>query len=200
MKTFLIIASVIALIFLIVQVVMAQSTKNIEMYPYEVVKSYDGFEVRQYEARNFSYVSMPAASYKTNSSKGFRMLAGYIFGDNEKEQKIAMTSPVAMDVNETDSTRMMFMIPSEYDMDELPKPKNGEVKFKTEPAKLVAAIRFGGWSSDERIEEHKQQLIAMLDNEGIEHNDVFSYLGYNPPYEMINRRNEVIVELRANQF
>lgn len=186
--------------FVIVQIVMAQSTKNIEMYPYEVVKSYDGFEVRQYESRNFSYVSMPAASYKTNSSKGFRMLAGYIFGDNEKEEKIAMTSPVAMDMNDNDSMQMMFMIPSEYDINDLPKPKNGEVRFKTEPAKLVAAIQFGGWSSDERIEEHKQLLIALLAKEGIEHNGVFSYLGYNPPYELVNRRNEVIVELKAGQF
>jgi hypothetical protein len=200
MKIFLITTGVIVLLFLIVQVVMAQTTSNIEMYPYEVLESYDDFEVRKYETRNFSYVSMPAASYKTNSSKGFRMLAGYIFGDNEGDQKIAMTSPVAMDVNDKDSMQMMFMIPAEYNLADLPTPKNGEVKFKTEPAKLVAAIQFGGWSNDDRIEEHKQKLIALLEKEGIEHTGKFSYLGYNPPYEVINRRNEVIVELVASQF
>jgi hypothetical protein len=29
----------------------------------------------------------------------------------------------------------------------------------------------------------------------LQHNNHFSYLGYNPPYEMINRRNEIVVEL-----
>lgn len=200
MKTFLIIVGILALVFIIVQVVMAQSNSKIEKYPYEVVKQYEGFEIRKYEARNFSYVSMPKADYKTNSSKGFRMLAGYIFGGNEKEKKIAMTSPVSMEMNEGDSMQMMFMIPAEYNIEDLPNPNNSQVKFKTEPAKLVAAIEFGGWSSDEKIAANKSKLEALLDKAGIEHNGNFSYLGYNPPYELINRRNEVIVELKANQF
>lgn len=200
MRTFLIIVGILVLVFIIAQVVMAQSNNSIEKYPYDVVKQYEGFEIRKYEARNFSYVSMPRADYKTNSSQGFRMLAGYIFGGNEKEQKIAMTSPVAMDMNEGDSMQMMFMIPAEYNIEDLPNPNNSQVKFKTEPAKLVAAIAFGGWSDDEKIAENKSKLEALLNEAGIEHNGNFSYLGYNPPYELINRRNEVIVELKANQF
>jgi hypothetical protein len=29
----------------------------------------------------------------------------------------------------------------------------------------------------------------------LEHKENFEYLGYNPPYQMINRKNEVLVEL-----
>jgi hypothetical protein len=30
---------------------------------------------------------------------------------------------------------------------------------------------------------------------GIQHTGEFTYLGYNPPYQAVNRRNEVIVTL-----
>ena len=55
------------------------------------------------------------------------MLAGYIFGGNETNQKIAMTSPVSMSMN--DSTEMKFMIPSNYELEDLPKPNNENIKF-----------------------------------------------------------------------
>jgi hypothetical protein len=38
----------------------------------------------------------------------------------------------------------------------------------------------------------------MLDSEGISHTDNFIYLGYNPPYQLINRLNEVVVEVMVD--
>jgi len=186
---------VLVLLFLAVQGVLAQSSSRIEMYPYTVVQQFDDFEIREYEARNFSYVTIPKSSYNEHSSQGFRMLAGYIFGGNDQSQKIAMTSPVSVDMSTPDSTQVMFMIPAEYSMEDLPVPNDARVQFKTEPAKRVAAIRFGGWADDDRLAEYRAKLEGCLLREGIEHNGRFSYLGYNPPYQVIRRRNEVIVEL-----
>lgn len=59
----------------------------------------------------------------------------------------------------------------------------------------MAAVRFGGWADDAKIKEHEKKLAAALEAEGIAHTGKFSYLGYNPPYDIINRRNEVITEL-----
>ena len=195
MKITIIIFSALACIFLLSQAFVSKSTSKIEMHKYEVLKTYANFEIRRYEASNFSYTEMNSSSYKESSSEGFRTLAGYIFGGNSEEQKIAMTSPVKMDLGE--SISMMFMIPSELDLNKLPTPNNPNVKFKSEPEKIVAAVTFSGWASDDKIEFHKNQLIQFLNEEEIAFNQEFSYLGYNPPFELTNRRNEIIVTLKS---
>ena len=123
---------------------------SIEEYPYSVVKSYDGFEIREYEASLFTSVKMATNKYEEASSSGFRVLAGYIFGNNSDSQKIAMTSPVAMTMN--DSMTMMFMVPRNLKKDELPKPNDSRITLQEEPAKTVAAIKFSGWANNEKLE------------------------------------------------
>ncbi|MDF1673645.1 MAG: heme-binding protein [Vicingaceae bacterium] len=196
MKATIITLLSLIVIFFLSQAFMVNSSKKIESLKYDVIQKFENFEIRKYQPANFSYVKMNANSYKESSGKGFRTLAGYIFGGNEKNQKIAMTSPVAMDLE--DSITMKFMIPNNINLNELPKPNNKEVKFIKESKKIVAAIRFGGWASDEKIEKHKQELIQLLEKNNIKYINKFSYFGYNPPYEVINRRNEVIVELDKN--
>jgi len=119
-------------------------------------------------------------------------LAGYIFGGNETNEKIAMTSPVAMSLD--DSMTMMFMVPKDSE-NKLPKPNDHQIQFKEEPAKKVAAITFGGWANQEKIDQYKTQLIEALKAQNIAFTDQFYFLGYNAPYETSNRRNEVIVVL-----
>ena len=189
----ILIISVLVVLFTITQGFVSKASKNIESLAYKVLKEYPDFEIRAYSKANFSSVAMPKRSYKEMSSSGFRVLAGYIFGGNEENKSIAMTSPVAMELGDT--MTMKFMIPSEYNLDELPKPNNDQIKFTAESEKIVAAIRYGGWNSDEKLEEKKKELIVLLASEGIEHTSEFTYLGYNPPYEVVNRRNEVTVEL-----
>jgi len=167
--------------------------KGIESYPYELIKSYDKVELRSYEASLFTSVKLPTGEYEQASSNGFSILAGYIFGGNDKQEKIAMTSPVAMTLE--DSMTMMFMVPKELDKDKLPVPNQKAIEFVELPPKKMAAIRFGGWASTEKIEKYKAMLIAELEQEGIAHSNKFFYFGYNPPYEVVNRRNEVLVEL-----
>jgi hypothetical protein len=120
-------------------------------------------------------------------------LAGYIFGDNDKNAKIAMTSPVVMELG--DSTKMLFKVPAGYTVEELPRPKNSNIVFEKQAEKMVAAIRFDGWASDEKIKQYTELLTAALAKEKMEHTATFRFLGYNPPYELINRRNEIAVEL-----
>ena len=69
------------------------------------------------------------------------------------------------------------------------------IEFKEMPEKRVAAITFGGWSDDEKIAQYKEQLTKALDEAGIPYSNRFYFLGYNPPYEVFGRKNEVIVEL-----
>ena len=161
-----------------------------------VKKLSKGVEIRKYEDLIVAYTKISADNYGSVSSKGFRRIAGYIFGGNEGGESIAMTAPVQM--NFADTSEMMFFMPKSYKtMDALPVPNDSTVRIKEIKERTVAAIVFEGWASDKTIDEQKKNLVKVLDAEGIAYdaND-FAYLGYNPPYQMANRRNEIIVTLK----
>jgi len=156
MKALKIILLIFIIGFITVQIFAMRSQSNIEMYPYTVLKKYGTFEIRNYEASLFTSVKMATNDYKKASRKGFSTLAGYIFGGNETNEKIAMTSPVAMSLD--DSMMMMFMVPRKMTADMLPKPNDEEIQFRQEPQKTVAAISFGGWASDKKITEIQKTI------------------------------------------
>ena len=194
MKIVTIILLVILIAFIFLQLYLINGQRNIERYPYVVKKKYKLFEIRSYEATLFSSVKLSTTGYKNSSSKGFSILAGYIFGNNERNEKIAMTSPVSMSIE--DSVTMMFMVPKKYNKDLLPKPNQSGIEFKEEPAKTMAAISFSGWANDIKIEKYKQELKVALDAEGIKYSNRFYFFGYNAPFEVFNRKIEIIVELQ----
>jgi len=183
----------ILLLIAIAQIYLSRSTKLTEQHNYKVIKKFDKFEIRKYDAALFSSVKLNKKGYKESSSEGFRILAGYIFGDNDAKEKIAMTSPVVMELG--DSSKMMFMVPKNYNLKNLPNPSNPKIVFEKQEEKIIAAIRFDGWADDEKIEKYKSILMNELVKEKLNYSNKFSFLGYNPPYEVMNRRNEVVVEL-----
>lgn len=193
MKIASILLGILFVAFIVIQLFALKSQKNIETYPYEVTQQYNDFEIRTYESTLFTSVKLSTKNYKESSSRGFSILAGYIFGDNDRNEKIAMTSPVAMSLE--DSMTMLFMVPKKFNKETLPKPNQSQIVFKEEPAKTVAAISFKGWADDEKIKTYKQKLITALEKEGVLISNRFYFLGYNAPYEFFNRKNEVIVEL-----
>jgi hypothetical protein len=198
MKTFIIVTVLIVTVFFVSQAFIMSSSARIEQHPYVVLESLEEFEIRQYAPALFSSVKMNADSYESTSSSGFRVLAGYIFGGNEENKSIAMTSPVRMEIG--DSSKMSFMVPKEYSAENLPKPNNSKIYFESESQKIMAAIEFGGWANDEKIKTYEEKLDLLLTNNGFKHKGNFAYLGYNPPYQILNRRNEIVVELEDYQI
>jgi hypothetical protein len=194
MKIAMIILIIILSAFTLIQLYFINAQRTIERYPYVVVKKHKQFEIRNYETTLFTSVKLSTKGYKSSASKGFSILAGYIFGNNERNEKISMTSPVSMSLE--DSMTMMFMVPKKFNKDNLPKPNQSGIEFKEEPAKTMAAVRFSGWANESKIEKYKQQLISALDAEGIKYVNRFYFFGYNAPYELFNRKNEILVELQ----
>ena len=192
MKTLVIISSIFVLIG-IGQIFISRSTQQTEQHLYKVIKKFDKFEIRKYDPALFSSVKLNKKGYKESASEGFGILAGYIFGDNATNEKIAMTSPVVMELGDT--SKMLFMVPKNYTLKNLPTPKNGNIVFEKQEEKIMAAIRFDGWANDEKIEKYKSILMNELNKEKLNYSPKFIFLGYNPPYEVLNRRNEVVVEL-----
>jgi hypothetical protein len=191
-KLTIIFASVVG-VFLIAQLLMSYKNSDIETPKYKVVKTYDSFEIRQYDSMILAQTVIQESTYKKSSSTGFRRVANYIFGGNRNKQQIAMTAPVIMEFG--DNTKMSFVMPSQYKMGDLPQPNSSEVKLVKAAPKKFAVLRFSGFASDEKINRKKELLREALKKEQINTKGEFSYLGYNAPWDLFGRRNEVAVEV-----
>jgi hypothetical protein len=194
MKTFLIILSSLAVLFIIFQAYTTMSTNKSEEQPYKVIKTDKDFEIRFYPSVTMATITSSAKSYKELGSSGFNKLAGYIFGGNDAKKQIGMTSPVHMDISDSISS-MSFVMPSTYNADNLPKPNDATVNINKTADEYVAATKFSGFASDSDIKSQTETLKNALKAAGISYYGNFRYLGYNPPYQLVGRRNEVIINV-----
>ena len=174
--------------------VAAVSNGKTERRPYTTIKSEHGFEIRYYPAAIIATVESEGGSYMGNSNNNFRRLAGYIFGGNMTEQKIAMTAPVYI-CRDANSSRMSFVMPANYTREQLPMPKDSSVKLQQSEDGYFAAIKFGGYAVERIIMKKENQLKAMLAGAGIASLGEYNYLGYNAPWDLINRENEIVVKI-----
>lgn len=192
MKVTIVIVSLIVVIILITGIYTITKAKT-ETQKYEVLYSKDNFEIRFYPEAILATVEMNG-TYDNSRNSGFQVLAGYIFGGNEENSQIAMTSPVRMSGNEKLNT-MSFVLPSKMEFDNLPEPKDNRVVLHKSKPMYTASVQFGGYANEAEIAKHKEKLGEILKQLNIQHNSQFEFLGYNSPFDMINRRNEVIAEL-----
>jgi len=165
-----------------------------EEQKYTLILKENDFEIRFYPATVVAIIKSNAKSYKELSGPGFNKLAGYIFGGNETNKSISMTAPVHMDINDTVSS-MSFVMPAAYNESNLPKPNDPNVIIKKTSDEYVAALRFGGYASDGDLKFYSQKLENLLREKGITTIGNYRFLGYNPPFQPIGRRNEIIVRI-----
>ena len=167
----------------------------IEEPKYELVAEYgDSIEIRHYEPQ-----IVAATAMTSGQNSGFRVLAGYIFGGNEREEKIAMTAPVTTSMG-SDGAEMQFMMPSEYSLDKLPKPEDKRVAFKELPAYTAAVIRFSGRARADMAEQYWSELQTFLADSEWQINGRPTLNQYNPPWiPGYFRRNEIIVPVLSKQ-
>ena len=169
--------------------VMTTQAIAIEEPVYQVEKAW---EAEQIEIRAYAPRIMAVTGMNEDSDSGFRVLAGYIFGGNAEEQKIAMTAPVQQTM--AGEKEMAFMMPAEYTLKDLPQPEDQRVAFREAPAYTAAVIQFSGWASAEKADENWQQLQRFLIAEGINITGEPTLNQYNPPWTLpFMRRNEIIV-------
>jgi len=105
-----------------------------------------------------------------------------------------MTAPVHMNINDSASS-MSFVMPSTYNPENLPKPNDPGVFIQKTADEYVAVIRFGGFASDKKLKLYTEKLQNILKEKVITTFGHYRFLGYNPPFQLIGRRNEVIVSV-----
>ena len=172
------------------------STKGIEEPEYSVVEKRRGYEIREYAPYIRAEVTLEGA-YRDTLYGGFRQVADYIFGNNTKSEKEAMTAPVIQEAGEGKNTyTVAFVMPKEYTLETLPKPNNPNVAFREVPARRFAVLKFGGYATERRVERKKAQLAKSLERDGLKGAGTEIVAQYDPPWTpFYMRRNEIQVPL-----
>ncbi|MEI7531657.1 MAG: heme-binding protein [Betaproteobacteria bacterium] len=171
------------------------------------------FEIRQYDSQLIAEVYVEGDMGRSGN-KGFRMIADFIFGNNEKvdanesqkiamtapvtlePQKIAMTAPVTLEGNENNQWRVQFTMPSQYTFSTLPRPKNPDVKIREIPGRKMAVISFSGYMGEEKSLKKTDELLGWMAHKGYKTIGRPQMASYNPPWTLpFWRRNEVQIEI-----
>jgi hypothetical protein len=183
---------------------------NVEHPKYKVSERSGNIEIRDYAPMIVAETEVKGERREA-ISKGFRIIADYIFGNNTAAQKVPMTAPVTQQGSEKiamtapvtqqgggDTWRVRFIMPSKYTLATLPKPNNPAIELKEIPERRFAVIRFSGMAGKESLERHSKELDDFLSAKGLIPLSPPTYAFYNPPWTLpFLRRNEVLVEIAS---
>ena len=181
----------------------------IEEPKYEVIVSDAQFEVRHYApvliAETIVEGDMDAAS-----SKGFRLIADFIFGNNlssdtDKKSKIAMTAPVTVEPQAAESNmktaktwRINFVMPSQYTLANIPKPKNNAVSLREVPSKYFIVHKYSGFNTVSRVQTKTDETVEWAIKRSYKMIGTPQLSRYDPPWTLpMFRRNEIMLEIAA---
>ena len=156
--------------------IAAADSYGLETPKYEVLYTEGNIEYRRYEAYLVAETSIAEdGDWGKDTRDGFMQLFDYITGDNTLETKIeittsvvqgqstkiAMTAPVVESVS-NGVNRMAFMLPSEYQLDNAPRPANPAITLKEMPVRLIASIRYSGRWTDKNVAKYRAKLEQHL--------------------------------------
>ena len=179
-------------------ILMVQPAMAIEEPKFEVLQSHDDYEVRRYVPHIVAEVDV-AGDDGDPGRAAFRILAGYIFGDNEAETKMSMTAPVTSQAVGDDEKALYtyaFFMESEYTMETLPKPVDTRIRLVEKPARVIAARRYSGRWSASNYHKNEAALMAALADDGVVLAGEPYLARYNSPFTLwFMRRNELLVEI-----
>jgi len=181
--------------------------------PLYTIREQEGnVEIRDYPALIAAEVTVSGERFAAATS-GFRLLAAYIFGGNQRHQQINMTAPV-IQAQATEELIPMtapvtqtafgegqwiirFMMPRLYSLDTLPTPDDQRVHLLTLPPTRFAVIRFSGLAKEPDIEKKTSELNAFIAFHHLTCSGSPTLARYNPPWTLwFMRRNEIMIQVQ----
>lgn len=180
---------------------LSTAATAIETLAYELLKTVGDIEIRRYQPHLLARVEVEGKFSKAGN-QGFRPLFDYISGKNSEAEKIAMTAPVLQQASITSDQRQQsqwfvsFVVPSEFDQQNVPTPSNNSVQITPQPELVVAAIKYrGGWSQ-QNYETHEQLLLTGLNAMNLSTCGSPRWARYDPPFmPWFLRKNEILMPL-----
>jgi hypothetical protein len=212
MKTFISRVLVFLTSILIASTVMATEEPK-----FTIIEKSEPFELRTYAPQLVAEVKVEG-DLDAASSQGFRLIAAFIFGQNQVSEKISMTVPVGIETAQSTKIAMTvpvgieaskdsakgvnqwvfsFVMPSEYTMATLPKPLNPLVTIRELPAQRRAAITFSGFYNEAKVLEKTKALEEWIKSKQWQAIGSPQFARYNPPWSIpFMRRNEILITVR----
>ena len=201
-----------------------QNAMAIEEPAFQVISRDAKIEIRQYTpfivAQTYVDGDMDDAG-----NQGFRRIADFLFGNNQtpgsdtsnkiamtapvtmepQSSKIATTAPVTMEPRDANATmksankwRVHFVMPKQYTMANIPKPKNNAVELAEVSEKYYAVLTYSGFNTLNRVQEKTTELMEWLKEKSITPKGTPQLSRYDPPWTLpMWRRNEIMIEISA---
>ena len=192
---------------------MIGTAMAVEEPKYTVLEKTPPFELRSYSPMILAEVQVEG-DLDEASSQGFRLIAAYIFGQNQVSEKISMTAPVVVEEQAVKGASIAmtapvsiesnagkwtvsFVMPAEYSMESLPKPLNSKVKLRQIPAVKRAVIGFSGFYNENKVAERTVELEEWMRTKNLQAASIPKFARYNPPWTLpFMRRNEIMIDVR----
>jgi hypothetical protein len=165
------------------------------------------FALRDYPALVVAEVAV-TGDQKAAASKGFRLLAGYIFGGNTRKQAIAMTAPVVqapasekipmtapvLQAGSGDAWTVRFVMPHGMTLATLPVPNDPAVRLRALPPARVGVVRFNGLARSDDVAARTHALDQWIAAKHLRATGAPSLAQYDPPWTLwFMRRNEIMI-------
>ena len=179
---------------------------------FKLIQKEDKLEIREYAPKIIAQVEI-FGDFDDASSKGFKILADYIFGNNtsnDGNSKIEMTAPVEMEplsqkINMTkpvltegsdNNWIISFIMPNEFTLGTLPKPNNKSIKILSLPKEKYAVIVFSGLVRESSYQEKETLLNQFIEEKKLKTSGEIKIARYNPPWTLpFFRRNELMIKI-----
>ena len=199
-------------IFLTLFLVFLNSSMAADEPEFNLAFKDNNLEIREYEPKVIAQISV-IGDFDEASSKGFKVLANYIFGNNNGaggSLKIDMTAPVVMQplselidmtapvITEGENTKwkVSFIMPKKYTLNTLPKPNDKNIKIFSLPAEKYAVIAFSGLVRELSYNKQAKLLYNFIKNKNLTTLGPLQIARYNPPWTLpFFRRNELMIRI-----
>lgn len=188
--------------------------RSAEEASYVVLDDQEDFQLREYAGLIVAETTVKAA-FDDAGKEAFGRLFGYISGENQASQKIAMTAPVLASEDDgrsgesidmtapviaeqaAEGWRYAFVLPDSYTMANAPTPTNPGIRLVEIKPKLVAVLRFSGLWDEKDFRKNADKLQSWLSKNQLEAVSLPRIAGFDPPWTLpFLRRNEVMIDVR----
>lgn len=196
----------------IVVLLLTGNAMAVEEAKYTVTREEGRFELRRYDPHILAETTV-GGDFEGAGNEAFGRLFKYISGNNEQQQKVAMTSPVGQEpTNEKIAMTspvgqqkidgkwvVSFMMPATFSLESTPEPQDPSVYIREVPARHIAAVRYSGFWSEKSYRRNLEMLLDWITKSGLSVSGEPIWARYNPPFmPWFLRRNEVLVPVTGS--
>ena len=116
-----------------------------------------------------------------------------------------MTAPVTVEpqsdapnVKSAKIWRVNFVMPSQYTLASIPKPKNNAVSLREVPSKFFAVLKYSGFNTLSNVQAKTREAMVWTHKTNLTIVGTPQLSRYDPPWTLpMFRRNEIMIEVLA---